>query len=144
LNINLKFAYMIKMNKYYKILILLLVITSVSCAQKYEVLTRKVTATAYNSFRYQTSSHPNLAAWGDSLKPGMKAIAVSRDLLTLGLTHNVEVEIEGLEGTYLVLDKMNKEWTNRIDIYMGTDLKAADKWGKKEVTISWKVKVKKN
>ncbi len=110
-----------------------------SFAQEYEVLTRKVTATAYNSFKYQTSSHPYVAAWGDSLKPGVKSIAVSRDLLVLGLTHKVEIEIEGLEGTYIVLDKMNKEWTNRIDIYMGIELKAADDWGKREVIIKWKV-----
>ena len=118
----------------------MMIIVVPSCAQEYEVKSRKVTATAYNSFKYQTSNHPFLAAWGDSLKPGVKSIAVSRDLLELGLTHNVEVEIEGLEGTYIILDKMNKEWTNRIDIYMGTDLKAADEWGKKEVTIRWKVR----
>jgi len=129
------------MKRYYRFLILLSVISTVSCAQDYEVMTRKVTATAYNSFKYQTSNHPYLAAWGDSLKPDVKSIAVSRDLLELGLTHNVEVEIEGLEGKYLVRDKMNKEWTNRIDIYMGTDLKAADDWGKREVTITWRVKM---
>lgn len=123
-----------------QIIILMLIVTMSSCAQEYEVKTRKVTATAYNSFKYQTSNHPFLAAWGDSLKPSVKSIAVSKDLLELGLTHNVEVEIEGLEGTYLILDKMNKEWTNRIDIYMGTDLHAADEWGKKEVTIRWKVR----
>ncbi|GAL15331.1 hypothetical protein JCM19233_6349 [Vibrio astriarenae] len=37
---------------------------------------------------------------GDRLKPGMKSIAVSRDLIALGLTHNQEVRIEGFEGTY--------------------------------------------
>ncbi len=121
----------------------MLIVFMSSCAQEYEVKTRKVTATAYNSFKYQTSNYPFLAAWGDSLKPDVKSIAVSRDLLELGLTHNVEVEIEGLEGTYIILDKMNKEWTNRIDIYMGTDLKDADDWGKKDVTITWKVKLNK-
>ena len=34
-------------------------------------------------------------------------------------------------------DKMNKRWTRRIDIYMGTNVKAAEEWGKREVTIRW-------
>jgi 3D (Asp-Asp-Asp) domain-containing protein len=76
-------------------------------------------------------------AWGDTLKPGMKAIAVSRDLIDLGLVHNTDVTIEGFQGKYKVLDKMNKKWEMKIDIYMGTDIKAAKKWGKKRVKISW-------
>jgi len=97
----------------------------------------KVTATAYTSSVRETDSTPTLAAWGDTLKPGMKSIAVSRDLLTLGLTHNQEVRIEGLEGTYLVLDKMNKRWKNKIDIYMGNDIEKAREWGKQSVVIYW-------
>ncbi len=76
-------------------------------------------------------------AWGDTLKPGMKAIAVSRDLIDLGLIHNTNVTIDGLQGKYKVLDKMNKKWKMKIDIYMGTDIKASKKWGKKRVKIYW-------
>lgn len=97
----------------------------------------EVTATAYTSSPDETDSTPDLAAWGDRLKPGMKAIAVSRDLLPMGLTHRKEVNISGLEGTYLVLDKMNKRWTKKIDIYMGNDKGSAIEWGKKKVTITW-------
>ena len=97
----------------------------------------KVTASAYTSSVGETDSTPNLAAWGDILKPGMKSIAVSRDLLDMGLTHNQEVRIEGFDGTYKVLDKMNKRWENKIDIYMGNDVKKARKWGKQEVVIYW-------
>ena len=129
-----------RLKRFYKYLVLLLVVLFSSCAEKYEVKTMMVTATAYNSFKYQTSNHPYIAAWGDSLRPGMKAIAVSRDLIELGLTHNVEIEIDSLPGKYIILDKMNIKWKNRIDIYMGTDLHAADEWGKREVTIKWKVK----
>lgn len=129
------------MNMKYIILVILPLLTVVPCTQTFHIKSIEVTATAYNSFRDQTSTHPYVGAWGDSLKPGMKSIAVSRDLLEIGLTHNTEVEIEGLEGKYRVMDKMNEEWTNRIDIYMGTDLKAADDWGKREVTIKWKVEV---
>ena len=97
----------------------------------------EVTATAYNSLPGQTSDDPALAAWSDTLKPGMKAIAVSRDLLDSGLTHNVSVKIEGLPGKYKVLDKMNRRWTKKIDIYMGTIKKDAQDRGKKTVTIRW-------
>ena len=96
-----------------------------------------VTATAYNSLPEQTDADPHLAAWGDSLAPGMKVIAVSRDLIPLGLDHRTSVKIEGLPGVYLVLDKMHQRWTKRIDIYMGHDLDAARTWGKRRVEISW-------
>ncbi len=96
-----------------------------------------VTATAYNSLPGQTDSEPHLAAWGDSLAPGMKVIAVSRDLIPLGLDHRTPVKIEGLPGAYLVLDKMHQRWKKRIDIYMGYDVDAARTWGKRQVEISW-------
>ena len=92
----------------------------------------KVTASAYTSSVGETDSTPNLAAWGDTLKPGMKSIAVSRDLIDMGLTHNQEVRIEGFEGTYLVLDKMNKRWKKKIDIYMGNDVEKARQWRSEE------------
>jgi len=97
-----------------------------------------VTATAYTSHVNQTDSTPNIAAWGDRLKPGMKVIAVSRDMLNkYGLKHRSKVRIKGLDGEYLVLDKMNKRWKKKIDIYMGKDLKKAFKWGKKKVELQW-------
>lgn len=95
----------------------------------------KVSASAYNSVNSQTKGNPVIAAWGDSLKVGMKAIAVSRDLIAQGLTHNTRVKIEGFDGYYLVKDKMNSRWKNKIDIYMGIDLKKARKWGRKRVNI---------
>ena len=97
-----------------------------------------VTATAYNSLANQThADHPAITAWGDTLKPGMKAIAVSRDLIDSGLVHGTEVKIKGLKGTYVVRDKMNRRWTKKIDIYMGTSEKNALEWGKKKVKIKW-------
>jgi 3D (Asp-Asp-Asp) domain-containing protein len=97
----------------------------------------EVTATAYNSLAGQTHGDPSVAAWGDVLAPGMKAIAVSRDLIELGLTHGVEVEIAGLSGTYVVRDKMAARWKRKIDIYMGEDVAAARSWGRRRVTIRW-------
>ena len=106
----------------------------------YEWHTIEVTATAYNSLKAQTDSDPNITAFGDSLYPGLRCIAVSRDLLNLGLKHNTLVIIEGLEGAYLVKDKMHRRWRNRKDIYMGTDVKAARQWGKKKVSIQYRIK----
>ena len=100
-------------------------------------VTRCVTATAYNSVHYQTLHNPKITAWGDTLKPGMKAIAVSRDLIKLGLTYNSKVKIEGFEGVYLVKDKMHYRWRDRIDIYMGEDIKKAKKFGRKKVNLSY-------
>ncbi len=57
-----------------------------------------VTATAYNSLPEQTDADPHLAAWGDSLAPGMKVIAVSRDLIPVGLDRRTPVKIEGFPG----------------------------------------------
>jgi 3D (Asp-Asp-Asp) domain-containing protein len=96
-----------------------------------------VTATAYNSVREQTDDDPNVAAWGDRLRPGMKSIAVSRDLLGKGLKRHAKVRIHGLPGEYVVLDKMNERWENRIDIYMGEDTKAARYFGRRKVRIYW-------
>lgn len=99
-----------------------------------------VTATAYTLRPQETKDYaPGIAAWGDKLEPGMKAIAVSRDLIPMGLDHETEVRIEGLSGTYIVRDKMNKRWEKKIDIFMGTDVERAREWGKREVTIRWRV-----
>ncbi|WP_435412818.1 3D domain-containing protein [Psychroserpens mesophilus] len=109
-------------------------------SHSYEWKTLEVTATAYNSLPYQTNDNPFITAFGDSLKPGVRYIAVSRDLLKLGLTHNTLVQVEGLEGTYLVKDKMHYRWRNKIDIYMGTDVKLAKEWGRRKVNITYRVK----
>ena len=98
----------------------------------------EVVATAYTSHVAQTDSTPTIAAWGDHLKPNTRAIAVSRDLLTeYGLKHRSKVRITGLEGEFLVLDKMHKRWQKKIDIYMGMNRKAAFKWGTRKVVLSW-------
>lgn len=97
----------------------------------------EVTASAYTSSPGETQGDPNEGAWGDRIEPGVKAIAVSRDLLERGLMRGTEVEIEGLSGTYTVLDKMGRRWERKIDIYMGTDRERALEWGRRTVTIHW-------
>jgi 3D (Asp-Asp-Asp) domain-containing protein len=94
-----------------------------------------VTATAYNSLPSQGVGSGQIGAWGDRLRPGMKTIAVSADLLALGLTRGAKVRIEGLDGHYVVLDRLPKRWSRRIDIYMGKDVRAARQWGKRDVRI---------
>ena len=48
-----------------------------------------------------------------------------------------KIKIKGLEGEYLVLDKMHSRWRKKIDIYMGKDRREAKRWGKRTVTIHW-------
>lgn len=99
-----------------------------------------VTASAFNSTPAQTGSgNPNISAWGDTINPGMKVIAVSRDLIKRGLTHNTQVKIDGLDGVFLVKDKMHYRWNNKIDIYMGDDVAKAREWGRKKVKIYYQV-----
>lgn len=115
---------------------LLLIFLFIGCG-KTEIRSMEVTATAYNSVKEQTSNDPFFTAFGDTLKPGTKVIAISRDLLDSGIHHNMEVTIEGLEGKYKVVDLMNRRWTKKIDIYMGTDIPKAKEWGQQKVIISW-------
>ena len=105
----------------------------------YVWLPMEVTSTAYNSFRYQTSSNPNITAWGDTLVPGMKSIAVSRDLLAKGLKHGTMVRIDTFPDTFYINDKMHRRWSNKIDIYMGKDRKMAREWGRNKVLIRFAV-----
>jgi len=112
----------------------------ISCGEKEDPYLWKpieVTVTAYNSVPSQTQGNPIIAAWGDSLKSEIPSIAVSRNLIALGLSHNTPVKIEGFDSIFLVRDKMHKRWRNRIDIYMGTDVKKAKAWGRKKLTIRY-------
>lgn len=101
-----------------------------------------VTATAYNGTRAQTDSTPGIGAWGDRLdavaQPGLRVIAVSRDLMARGLTRGQRVRIHGLKGEFVVMDKMSKRKKNQVDIYMHKDIRGAKKWGRRKVKISWR------
>lgn len=97
----------------------------------------EVTATAYNSVGAQTDDRPEEAAWGDVLRPGMRVIAVSRDLEKLGLTRGAEVRIEGIAGRWTVLDRTARRHERTIDLYMGDDVDRALEWGVRRVRIYW-------
>ena len=96
-----------------------------------------VDATAYNSLPEQTGEDATLTASGHRLAPGMRAIAVSPDLVPLGLVHGRKVRIEGLRGEWVVRDRMPARWKRRIDVYMGEDLEAARAFGRRRVRIHW-------
>ncbi len=98
----------------------------------------RVHATAYSSHRKQTDKTPFLAAWNNRIRPGMKIIAVSRDLIyKYGLRNGTKVKIQGLPGYYRVRDKMNKRYRKRIDIYMGVNRRKALRWGRRRTVIYW-------
>ena len=98
----------------------------------------RVVATAYTSHKNQTDSTPFLAAWNNRIRPGMKIIAVSPDLIKkYGLTNGVKVKILGLPGYYVVRDKMNARLRNHIDIYMGVNKKKAMQWGRRRIVLYW-------
>lgn len=96
-----------------------------------------VKATAFNSTRAQTDDRPNEAACGDHIEPGMKVLAVSRDLFKAGLDCGTEVRIKGLAGTWTIVDQTAPRFRKRVDIYMGRDVEAAREWGVQDVEIRW-------
>ncbi|MBS0000929.1 MAG: 3D domain-containing protein [Cyclobacteriaceae bacterium] len=99
-----------------------------------------VDATAYNATEEQTKKgNVGVGAWGDHIKEGMNVIAVSNDLIEMGLTYKTEVRIEGFRKVYTVMDKMHPRWTRKIDIFMGQDREAAILWGKRRVKITFPV-----
>ncbi len=118
------------------VLILFMVLLFFSCKEE-QWVSLEVVASAYNSTKSQTEGNPFITAWGDTLRPDTKSIAVSRDLIKMGLTHNTKVKIDGFEGIYLVNDKMHPKWRHKIDIYFGTDVQAARKWGRRKLTIQY-------
>lgn len=110
--------------------LLLLAGCGASAAHAAEWRALRVVASAYNSLPSQTTrKRPAVAAWGNKLKPGMRAIAVSRDLIRKGLKRGTRVRIQGLPGVYVVRDKMAPRWRNKIDIYMGRDVARARDYG---------------
>lgn len=96
----------------------------------------RVKALAYTGCSVKAKRAPR-GAWGDPLTPDIKAVAVSPDLLKLGLDRGDTINIEGLPGDYKVLDVMHSRHDRTIDIYYGDDQCGARQWGKRTLTITW-------
>jgi len=108
----------------------------VFCSRAPEFNTLTVTATAYLA-RLGKRKRPTRGAWGDVLDPEAKTVAVSSDLVDMGLTRGARLRIEGLDGEFTVLDTMHPRLEKTIDIFFGHDRKAALQWGRRTLTISW-------
>jgi 3D (Asp-Asp-Asp) domain-containing protein len=96
-----------------------------------------VTASAYNSHPDQTEGDPFLSASGKRLRPGMRALAVSEDLFAAGLDFGTRVRVEGMNGEWVVLDRLPDGRRRAIDLYFGLDERAALEFGRKQVRIDW-------
>jgi 3D (Asp-Asp-Asp) domain-containing protein len=86
----------------------------------------------------QTQGDPTLTASGERLRPGLRARAVSNDLFDAGLGFGARVEIDGLPGEWVVLDRMHSRWRRKIDVYMGVDEARALAFGERKVRIRWR------
>ena len=98
---------------------------------------QKVHATIYNAVPEQTNSDPSHTAFMfklDLKNPYKhRIIAVSRDLLK-EFPRGTKVKLKGTsyDGVFVVMDKMNKRYTNRIDILINVGMQ----WGNwKNATI---------
>ncbi len=100
-----------------------------------KVLTVK--AMAYTGCSPKKSRRATRGAWGDPLTTDIKAVAVSPDLLEMGLDRGDVIRIEGLPGEYKVLDLMHGRHNKTIDIFYGDDQCGAREWGKRTLTITW-------
>jgi len=92
-----------------------------------------VTATAYTAREEECNSEPWITASGTPARVGV--IAVSRDMEKRGIRLGDLVIIKGM-GLFRVEDRMNKRWSNRIDI-LHANLKAARQFAKRQVEIMW-------
>jgi 3D (Asp-Asp-Asp) domain-containing protein len=97
----------------------------------------EVSASAFNSLPGQTDAEPRVTASGERLRPGLRALAVSRDLERDGLVFGTTVEIDGY-GEWVVLDRMAPRWRRKVDLYMGEDEAAAKRFGERSVRIRWR------
>lgn len=102
---------------------------------KAKVKSVRVKALAYTACTVKTRAPRG--AWGDVLTRDMKAVAVSPDLLEMGLDRGDVIRIEGLPGQYKVLDVMHSRHDKTIDIFYGNDDCGANRWGKRSLNITW-------
>ncbi len=118
-----------------KMQLVLFAVLATACTREERL---SVSATAFNSTRAQTDARPTETSCGTRLEPGMKVIAVSRDLKREGLDCGTAVRIEGMDGTWTVEDVTAAKHEKLIDIYMGRDVQKAREFGRQDVEIRWR------
>jgi 3D (Asp-Asp-Asp) domain-containing protein len=99
---------------------------------------KKVHATVYNAVPAQTNNDPGHTAFmfeldlDDPYKH--KIIAVSRDLLT-EYPKGTKVWVAGTtyDGVYVVMDKMNRRYTDRIDLLINEEMQIGN-WPNATIT----------
>ena len=110
-----------------KLFILLILMLPFACISQ-----TKVIATVYNAVPEQTNSDPGHTASMFKLDLSNpykhRIIAVSRDLLKkYPMGTRVSIKGTSYDGIYVVEDKMNKRYENRIDILINQDMQIG-KW----------------
>ncbi len=97
-------------------------------ADRKVIRTLRVTATAYSSTPDQTDASPFIAASGARVFDGM----VAANFLPFG----TKIRIPDMYGDkqFVVLDRMNKRYSNRVDIWMTSRAKAL-KFGVRTIRI---------
>ena len=103
-----------------------------ACAPGGEVLEATV-----SSYSAQDAGGVRQGAWGDELRPGMKALAVSERLVARGLVHRTEVRVEGLPGSYTVLDRLPPGSGIDAAVYVGAPTPASRAWGTRRAKLYW-------
>jgi len=114
------------------VILLLAFLVSVSSSGRESRLTKykilgwgRVTATAYNSMVWQCDDTPWITASGTRCREGV----IAANFLPLG----TKVMIEGFGNrVFIVEDRMNRRYTNRIDIWMRT-YSGALKFGRRQI-----------
>jgi len=82
--------------------------------------TMKVKATYYHPVKAQCNAEPHITANGtkiDTLNPP-RIIAISRDLDSLMGRVVTVIEPESLAGDWVVADRMNRRWKERMDFML--------------------------
>ena len=110
-------------------ILILLCVFSLSSSAKWRgyrlVATGKVVATAYNSLASQTDNTPWVTAAGTRCRKGV----IASNFLPFG----TKVMIDGFgDQIFVVEDRMNRRYSERIDIWFGS-YREAMKFGKRKI-----------
>ena len=96
--------------------------------------TVEVTSTVYHATPEQCNEDYGHTATNfklDTLNPYKhRIVAISRDLESKGFKMNDTITVTGTgiyDGTWIIRDRMNKRWTNRIDFLINKEMRIG-KW----------------